>query len=282
MNFFKSAKVMKRARYGYYGVTIYLISFFSIVVIGLGVIIFGSPVKSDRMALIGVGIIIYGVLSTMGWLAGRYILPGHPVRVARKIVTSLSLKGSEMVLDIGTGRGLYAIEVAKRLTIGRAIGIDVWEPETIRDIKYLHKWARPTGNSIRNACLNAEIEGVGERTRFINMDANSITFGQSTFDLVVCGYLIGHLGQYGRGVLKEIHRVLKPDGKLVLIDNVRDLTYFLLSTPHLFLLSYIRRKKAYHLNEKYWTSLMAEARFSLTHKEKGRGLILIEAVPIPS
>jgi len=27
---------------------------------------------------------------------------------------------------------------------------------------------------------------------------------------------------------------------------------------------------------------MSEARFSLTHKEKGRGLILIEAVPILS
>ena len=84
------------------------------------------------------------------------------------------LNGTEKVLDVGTGRGLFAIEVAKRLTSGTVIGIDVWEPESIKRLNFVHKWAQPTGSSKDRACLNAKIESVEEKVNFINMDASNL------------------------------------------------------------------------------------------------------------
>src|SRR5438128_1585829 len=43
-----------------------------------------------------------------------------------RILNMIDWKGSEMVLDIGTGRGLLMIGAAKRLTTGKSIGIDIW------------------------------------------------------------------------------------------------------------------------------------------------------------
>ena len=109
------------------------------------------------------------------------------------------------------------------------------------------------------------------------MDASHLDFGGNTYDIVICGYVISHLGRHGRKALKEINRVLKPTGKLLIVDNVRDLTYFLMSTPHLFFFSYLRGKKAKWLTSKYWTSIMTETGFRLYNAERAKGIIVIEA-----
>ena len=46
--------------------------------------------------------------------------------VCDRLVEALHLTGAERVLDVGCGRGLVLIEVARRLTSGRAIGVDLW------------------------------------------------------------------------------------------------------------------------------------------------------------
>src|SRR4051812_34277144 len=38
-------------------------------------------------------------------------------------------KGDERVLDIGTGRGLLMIGAARKLTTGKATGIDIWNSD---------------------------------------------------------------------------------------------------------------------------------------------------------
>jgi cyclopropane fatty-acyl-phospholipid synthase-like methyltransferase len=39
--------------------------------------------------------------------------------------------GQEEVLDVGCGRGLMLIGAAKRLTTGKATGIDIWQAEDL-------------------------------------------------------------------------------------------------------------------------------------------------------
>lgn len=267
----------KKSRYGLYGVGVYLFSFGTIVLIGTAGIVFGFANHQPIFVLLGIVAVLYGIISTSGWYIGRYVIPGSPIDIARKVVSSLLLNGTEKVLDVGTGRGLFAIEVAKRLTSGTVIGIDVWEPESIKRLNFVHKWAQPTGSSKDRACLNAKIESVEEKINFINMDASNLDFGENTFDRVICGYVISHLGKHGGKVLNEINRVLKPAGKLLIVDNVRDLTYFLMSTPHLFFISYLRGKKAKKLNLKYWISMLSETGFRLYSSEKAKGIIVIEA-----
>ena len=264
-------------RCSHYGVGVYLFSFGVIVLIGAVGVVFGFAIHKPIFALLGFGAVLYGIISTSGWYIGRYVIPGSPVDFARKVISSLSLNGTEKVLDVGTGRGLFAIEVAKRLTSETVIGIDVWEPESTKRLTFVHKWAQPTRNSKDRACLNAEIERVEGKVKFINMDASHLDFGENTFDLVICGYVISHLGRHGKKALNEINRVLKPTGKLLIVDNVRDFTYFLMSTPHLFLFSYIRGKKAKKLTSKYWTSMLSETGFRNNRSERAKGIMVIEA-----
>jgi cyclopropane fatty-acyl-phospholipid synthase-like methyltransferase len=41
------------------------------------------------------------------------------------------LRGDETVLDVGYGRGLHLIGAAKRLTTGKAPGVDIWQAEDL-------------------------------------------------------------------------------------------------------------------------------------------------------
>jgi hypothetical protein len=50
----------------------------------------------------------------------------YKVRSVTRLFSHLLWRGNEQVLDVGCGGGLLLIEAAKRLTTGRAIGIDVW------------------------------------------------------------------------------------------------------------------------------------------------------------
>lgn len=271
--------VGRKPRYGLYGVKVYLLSFAFLVFLGAAITASGVMTGSLGLRVTGFCVILYGAISTIGWLLGRYVIPGGPVTFSQGVVVSLGLNGSETVLDVGTGRGLYAIEMAKKVTTGRVVAIDLWEPHNAAEKEYHHKWAQPTGNTIGNARLNARLEGVEEKVTFLNMDANRLKFPRGTFDLVVCAYVIGHLGDHGKKVLAETNRVLKPGGRLLIIDNVRDLTFFFMSTPHLFVLSYLRGKKARRLTRRYWLTLIAETGYRLNRMRNGKGIILLEATP---
>jgi ubiquinone/menaquinone biosynthesis C-methylase UbiE len=216
------------------------------------------------------------VLTTIGWILARYVIPGNRIKFARNIVKNLELSGSETILEVGSGRGLYAIEIAKLLKTGRVTAIDVWEPPKSMNF-YYHKLSQPTGNTIYNAKRNAEIEGVDKKIDFINMNGNSMKFESRSFDIVLGAFVVGHQGMYGLNMLKEMNRVLKPGGRIVLIDNFRDFTYFLLATPHLFVLSYLRGKKAKILAKDNWKKMINKANLKIRQIKTKKSIIVIDS-----
>src|SRR5689334_4848143 len=48
------------------------------------------------------------------------------VRDREKLLDRIDWRDSERVLDVGCGRGLLLVGAAKRLSSGRAVGIDLW------------------------------------------------------------------------------------------------------------------------------------------------------------
>src|SRR5712691_5072616 len=48
------------------------------------------------------------------------------LRARDELIDGIPWSGNELVLDVGCGRGLLLVATAKRLTRGKAIGIDVW------------------------------------------------------------------------------------------------------------------------------------------------------------
>ncbi|MEA2788904.1 MAG: hypothetical protein QOG73_1310 [Acetobacteraceae bacterium] len=118
--------------------------------------------------------------------------------------------GNERVLDVGCGRGLMLVGAAKRLTTGKASGIDLWQAEDL------------SGNRPEATMQNAEAEGVADRVDVQTADMRKIPFPDATFDVIVsCSAIHNIYDAPGRQqAIAEITRVLKPGGEAV-IDDIR-------------------------------------------------------------
>lgn len=110
---------------------------------------------------------------------------------------------SGRVLDIGTGSGRLAIELAKtkncRFDI---VAIDISE------------------NMITKAHQNARQAGVEDRISFLVSTAAALPFADSSFDLVV-SYASLHHWFEPVAVFNEVERTAKQEGKAIIRDNKR-------------------------------------------------------------
>jgi len=117
-------------------------------------------------------------------------------------------RSDEKVLDVGCGRGLLLVGVAKRLTSGHATGIDIWSNEDMG------------GNSEEATQRNLEIEGVTSVCTLVSVSAQEMPFPDASFDVVVsnlCLHNIYERATRGQAIM-EIARVLKPGGLALLSD----------------------------------------------------------------
>lgn len=132
---------------------------------------------------------------------------GKPI-VISEMVDRIGLQGSENVLDLGCGTGMLLIEVAKRLSTGHIIGLDIWQT----------KDQQP--NSYTVTLLNANREKVEQKIDLTTGDMRQIPFPDNSFDLVVSSLAIHNVSnkEERKEILREIVRVLKPEGKFSLLD----------------------------------------------------------------
>lgn len=137
------------------------------------------------------------------------------LREARRMVDAIPWRGDENVLDVGCGRGLLLIEAAKRLTIGKATGVDIWSS---RD---------QSGNSPDAAMENADHEGVLDRVEIKDGDARKLPFPDGSFDVVLSSAVIHNMHRRAdrKQAIREMVRVLKPGGRVSVLDIVRTVEY---------------------------------------------------------
>jgi arsenite methyltransferase len=130
------------------------------------------------------------------------------IRKRDAILDQVEWRGGERVLDVGCGRGLMLVGAAKRLTGGKAVGVDIWQA------------ADQSGNTPEAARENARREGVAERVEVMTGDARSLPFPDQSFDIVVSHWVIHNLPSEAERdrALEEMHRVLRPGGQLILAD----------------------------------------------------------------
>ena len=165
------------------------------------------------------GLLIVGVLlAVCSFAAALFMIwssKAGKLSVRDRLVEALRLTGTEQVLDIGCGRGLVLIEVAKRLTSGKATGIDLWLE---RDL---------TGNRPELTLKNAIMAGVADRVAVETGDMCALPFADSSFDAVTSMTAIHNVPtEAGRAqALGEMARVLKPGGRLAIFDIFRSSNY---------------------------------------------------------
>jgi len=174
---------------------------------------------------LGLGQIPKIIVGTLSGIAATYLLGmgcfmiyGSKVMKLKdrdKLLNLVPWSGSELVLDVGCGRGLMLVGAAKRLTSGKAIGIDLWSQQD------------QASNSATAVLLNVATEDVTERVEVKTADMRQLPFPENYFDVVLSSWAVHNLEEESdrEKALDEIIRVLKPSGIVVLSDIIHQSEY---------------------------------------------------------
>lgn len=186
-----------------------LVGLLSIGVLGEILGLFAPPLTIGPVTILfGVPMQIAGGIFLLQSLLMFIYVKWGKFRHRDRMLGQVSWIGHERVLDVGTGRGLLLIGAAKRLTTGRAVGIDIWSTKDL------------SGNAIERTQANISLEGVGDKVELRTEDARKLTFPDASFDVVVSNLCIHNIPkQTGRDqACREIARVLRPGGTAVISD----------------------------------------------------------------
>lgn len=102
------------------------------------------------------------------------------------------------ILDVATGTGDFAIAAKKKYPNAEVVGIDI------------SKGMLEIGNK---KLLNKKLDGI----RLVQADSASIPFAEGSFDLAIVAFGVRNFEHLEQG-LGDMHRVLKPDGELVVLE----------------------------------------------------------------
>ena len=192
-----------------------------------------APYVVRNLTFLGLGLLVLafaalslpGPLHPVGQAVGRALLVGCAIGVVEgaymlwsskvgkliereRLLDLVELQGNEKVLDVGCGRGLLLTAAARRLTTGKAIGVDIWNA------------VDQSGNSPQATWANARAEGVADRVQVVTGDVRQLPFPDGEFDAVVSSpvlHNLSHQDERGRA-LGQILRVLKPGGRFAILD----------------------------------------------------------------
>lgn len=205
---------VEKADYGLDAPTLvrnFLLGGAGLTIIGLGGLIYGVNLAGTIgtiIASIDFFVLISGVMFLLTGIVMIWSSRSGKMRARDQLLDGLQLQGDETVLDVGCGRGLLLIGAAKRLPRGRVLGIDLWSQEDL-------------GDNRKDATLtNARAEGVAERIEVVDGDMRKLPFADASIDAVVANLSIHNIYSRDgrREAIDEIVRVLKPGGKVALMD----------------------------------------------------------------
>lgn len=117
----------------------------------------------------------------------------------KKSVKLLQSSKPKIILDVATGTGDFALEIYKRLKPEKIIGIDI------------SKGMLKIGEGKINK------KGLSQIIEFQKGDSEQLNFGSNYFDAVTVAFGVRNFENLKNG-LKEMLRVLKPTGKLIVLE----------------------------------------------------------------
>ncbi len=132
----------------------------------------------------------------------RFLSAGIDIRWRKKAIKELTSIHPKNILDVATGTGDFALTSYNILKPEKIIGIDISDGMLEVGRK-----------KIKNL-------GFEDQIQLLNGDSEAIFFDDSSFDAVTVAFGVRNFENLETG-LSEIYRVLKPGGKLVVLECSR-------------------------------------------------------------
>ena len=129
----------------------------------------------------------------------RFLSAGIDVHWRKKALAELTSLKPQKLLDVATGTGDVAIMAASILNPVKIVGIDISTGMLELGRKKLLK------------------EGLENQIELQTGDSEAINFPEASFDAVTVAFGVRNFANLEKG-LSEIYRVLKPGGKLVVLE----------------------------------------------------------------
>ncbi|MEV6130515.1 ubiquinone/menaquinone biosynthesis methyltransferase [Streptomyces violaceusniger] len=121
---------------------------------------------------------------------------GRHAQWCREVAARVAPAEGGQLLDLATGTGVIALEMARRYPDATVTGVDFSQ------------------EMLRRAMTKPGAEAV----RWRQADAMSLPFEDESFDGITEGYLLRNVADLD-GVLREQSRVLKPGGRIVILET---------------------------------------------------------------
>jgi ubiquinone/menaquinone biosynthesis C-methylase UbiE len=132
---------------------------------------------------------------------GRMYDAPYAVERRRVIRAALAVRRGEAILDVGCGPGHVACEVAGEVgSTGMVTGVD------------------SSTTMLALASARADQLGMQDRARFLEGDAVRLPVTDAAFDGAVVSQVYEYVSDLA-GALGELHRALKPGGRVVIFDT---------------------------------------------------------------
>jgi ubiquinone/menaquinone biosynthesis C-methylase UbiE len=125
-------------------------------------------------------------------------------RPAHQMLLQAVEPADRRILDIGCGTCAFAARVLDRFPKSHVCGIDLSE-------------------GMLQRCRKRRLAAEG-RLHLVQADSERLPFKDDVFDAVTCAHSFHHYPHQERAIA-EMHRVLRPGGKLLIIDGDRDRTW---------------------------------------------------------
>ena len=131
----------------------------------------------------------------------QWLLFGPSHRALIRRIRAVAGDRPVRILDVGCGTGVFAARIRAALPSARVCGIDLVSGMLAKGAE---RWRRHAGHVLP-----------------VQADSERLPFAAETFDFVTCANSFHHYPRQDRAVA-EMHRVLRPGGRLMLIDGYRD------------------------------------------------------------
>lgn len=187
-------------------------------------------------------------LALLVLLLGASLLVGNSImRSFRSLdhvvlpMVNLLRSDSDVILDAGCGAGRTTIALGRILSHGRVVAVDRFDAEYIDE----------GGRSLIDRNLRAA--GMTDCVKIETADLTALPFNDESFDSAVSTNVFDHLGQHKDQALREVFRVLKPEGRFLLAVWVPGWAMFTVANVLSFFLT----------SKESWRTMARQAGFEL-------------------